>query len=121
IWANAGDASRKRTIASSISLMSAPPRGQFENAALSHEPWFERRQAKQVHRAKATAGQRPAAWAPRRVIWVLTAKAARLPSASATSHSTRPTVLPPFFIRAIAVSVPFHTGRRKLIFISSVV
>ena len=33
IWANAGDASRRRTIASSISLMSAPPRGRFENGA----------------------------------------------------------------------------------------
>src|SRR5213596_2662521 len=51
----------------------------------------------------------------------LTAWATSPSSPSTTSHSTSPTVRPALRTRPRAVTRPFHTGLRKLIFISSVV
>src|SRR5262249_12299154 len=119
IWANAGDAS-SRTTATSMSLMTHL-RKTGTNDTVTVLARNRAALGNQVRGANATTAQRPAAWAPRSVMHVLMAYAARFPSASITSHSTRPTVLPPFFSRAVAVSVPCQTGRKKLIFISSVV
>src|SRR3990170_6117660 len=63
---------------------------------------------------------RPVAASPRRTEHVEEARATVFPSALATSHSTIPTVLPRSTTRAVAVSFPSTTGRRKLILSSSV-
>jgi hypothetical protein len=52
---------------------------------------------------------------------VLAARATSLPSPSVTSHSTYPRFAPARTTRAAAVSLAFRTGRKKLIFNSTVV
>jgi hypothetical protein len=52
---------------------------------------------------------------------VLDARATSRPRSSVTSHSASPTVAPFVTTRPVAVSVAVQTGRRKLIFSSSVV
>ena len=72
-------------------------------------------------RVGSSAGRRPSASSPRSVRQVLDARATSRSSSSTTSHSTSPTNLPSRTTLALARSVAFHTGRKKLIFNSSVV
>src|SRR5580698_1436426 len=65
--------------------------------------------------------QRPLACSPRSTIHVELARATNSPLEFVTSHSTIPTVRPRFTTLPTARSLSFHTGRRKLIFSSSVV
>src|SRR3990172_7467944 len=61
----------------------------------------------------------PCAASSRRTEHVEEARATVFPSALATSHSPIPTVLPRCTTRAVAVSFPSTTGRRKLILSSA--
>src|SRR5437870_5863678 len=65
-------------------------------------------------------GYRPCACLSRSVKHVLNARATKCFFSSVTSHSTRPTVRPFLTTRPTAFSLAFHTGFRKLIFISMV-
>src|SRR5688572_11341193 len=65
--------------------------------------------------------QRPVAWSPRSVRQVLLHRATSRSRSSTIEHSTSETVDPAFTTSPVAVSVAFHTGRRKLILSSSVV
>src|ERR1700733_4576457 len=70
---------------------------------------------------RQSLGQRPLAMSPRNVRQVLVEYATRSPLEFVTVHSTSPTVLPRCITRPLATKRSFHTGRRKLIFNSSVV